>query len=128
MNLVLKLFWNRRPILAIISINIWCTYFKLLVSGTDRNCFGMHYQMFCYSFSFLSYTAHQQSQLICPQCNKCEDRLNNFPLAVRLIYARIACALIHKQKHIHVYTQSAGISLYCSFSSTMTISVCMANV
>lgn len=50
------------------------------------------------------FVRHRQSQLICPQCNKCEDRLNRFPLEVRLIYA-----------YTVLHSQRAGISL--SFSS-----------
>lgn len=53
--------------------------------------------------SCFRFARHRQSQLICPQCNKYEERLNRFPVELRLIYA---CTVPHSQR--------AGISL--SFS------------
>lgn len=74
--------------------------------------------MCCYVVVVVFCTTHRQSQLICPQCNKYEDRLNRFPFEVRLIYACIELT------HTHTRTHSAGNSLrflHCSSSSSTSM-------
>lgn len=95
----------------------------------NANVYECAIEWICCSFWFwfMSSTTHQQTQLICPQCNKYKERLNRFPRAVRLLYARVAYALIQQQKQ---RIQTDVISLYCSFffsmSMNMTRTVCIA--